>query len=299
MQLRASAFAQVTGASAKNSHNFLRRIFLVTRARIGVGGHVSGVSRVCVLCCAHTLCAVSQMSAEASSPSKKEREGAKSLYDWLVEEGHLSKHDGGKGSLAAMATVPAHVDSKLAQAMTRLMQLVDRIPYAAVKNKKQDFWVAYSHRIVEAESPQRLTVELKWFSEQLVSKVVQAPWLANAKGAWEVSCDRVSALKDFYMVLMELEDDAINWKAVNSRWAATSARAQDRDAAASGHEGRRAKSHKKKQKKDLAVEEGPCPLPVPVPQAVARLPEGWKIEVKSATVWRPEVSCREEVLEGM
>ena len=46
------------------------------------------------------------------------------------------------------------------------------------------------------------------------------------------------------------------------------------------------RSHKKKEKRDK--QEGPCPLPLPTSSASARLPEGWGIEVKSATVWRPE-----------
>ena len=44
-----------------------------------------------------------------------------------------------------------------------------------------------------------------------MTKVMQPPWLANAKGAWEVGCDRVYALKDFYMVLMASSSSSINY----------------------------------------------------------------------------------------
>lgn len=243
--VKASVFAGA--ANSANTNHFLRRIF---------------------------------MTPPPGSPSKREKENRQCLLDWLVAEGHadpLELSDMGGG--LAMATVPSHIETKLAQAMTRTLQLIDRIPFAAVKSKKQELWVACSHRIVEAAEPRVLAMELKWFIEQLLSKILQAPWVANGKGAWEVSCDRVVALKDYYMVLMELEDEAINWRAVDSRWAIERAPRDE----ASG-EGR---SHKKRQKTGPRPE-GPCPLPVPVPHAIGKLPEGWKVEVKSATVWRPE-----------
>ena len=204
-QLKASLFAQSGGASGgkQATSHFLRKIYLVGN--------------------------------EEGAPSKQGG-AAMCLLDWLVAQGHISKaaaEVGQKGSLTALAAIPATVEEKLAQGMARMLQLVDRIPFAAVKNKKADLWVEYSHRIVEASNPGMLAVELKWFSNQLVTKVMQAPWLSNARGAWEVSCDRVSALKDFYMVLMELEDDAINWKAIDSRWALENSRAsQDTESAA-------------------------------------------------------------------
>jgi len=260
-QLRASVFAaQGKGSGGKHAtSHFLRRIFLME------GGQDAS-------------------SKQAGAPL--------CLLDWLVAEGHISKaaaEVGQAGSLTALAAIPSTVEEKLAQAMARMLQLVDRIPFAAVKNKKAELWVEYSHRIVVASTPGMLAVELKWFSNQLVTKVMQAPWLSNAKGGWEVSCDRVSALKDFYMVLMELEDDAINWKAIDSRWAIENSRgAQEAEGAAQPASGtdKVNRSHKKKERREK--QEGPCPLPLATNSAAARLPEGWGIEVKSATVWRPE-----------
>jgi hypothetical protein len=253
-QVKASAFVQQgTGEGGrKNKSFFLRRIFLADKE-----GSVAKTAAVSGRC----------------------------LHDWLVDEGHIGKPEGaGKESLSAMRAVPADVESKLAQAMTRMMQLIDRVPFAAVKNKKQDMWEAYGDKIIAASSPAQLAVELKWFVDQLVSKMLAPWWVSSAKGSWEVSCDRVVALKDFYMVLMELEDDAINWKAVDARWVTEVARAREQEL--EGAAGGERRTHKKREK--LEVSEGVCPLPLPLPQATARLPEGWKIEVKSCTVWRPE-----------
>jgi hypothetical protein len=253
-QVKASAFVQQgTGEGGrKNKSHFLRRIFLADKE-----GSVAKTAAV----------------------------SGSSLHDWLVDEGHMGKPEGaGKESLSAMRAVPPDVESKLAQAMTRMMQLIDRVPFAAVKNKKQDLWEAYGDKIIAASGPAQLAVELKWFVDQLISKMLAPWWVSSAKGSWEVSCDRVVALKDFYMVLMELEDDAINWKAVDARWVTEVARAREQEL--EGAAGGEKRTHKKKEK--LEVSEGVCPLPLPLPQAAARLPEGWKIEVKSCTVWRPE-----------
>ena len=250
-QLKASAFAQL-GTGAKSKTHFLHRIFLVNKA---------------------------------STQAKTSGASAKCLHDWLVEEGYMGKLEvvGGQ-SIFSMRSIPADVESKLAQGMTRMMQLIDRVPFAAVKNKKQDLWVAYGNRIVAAGTPAQLALELKWFADQLVTKVLASWWISSAKGPWEVSCDRVVALKDFYMVLMELEDDAINWKAVDARWVTENVKGQELEGGVVA--GGEKRTHKKKEKVDAG--EGVCPLPLPVPQAAARLPEGWKVEVKSCTVWRPE-----------
>ncbi len=62
-----------------------------------------------------------------------------------------------------------------------------------------------------ADGESACDAQVQWLGDQLVAKVMNATWMAGSKADWDRNCQRCDTLKSLQLLIMELEDDAVNW----------------------------------------------------------------------------------------
>uniref|UniRef100_A0A7S0I3D4 LysM domain-containing protein n=1 Tax=Hanusia phi TaxID=3032 RepID=A0A7S0I3D4_9CRYP len=225
------------------------------------------------------------LNTKISQPLKKIfiDETAQTLHDWLVQRGHIDKPQlASSGAIALLADIMPDVSSKQGEAANRIHQILERVPLAAVKSKKEEVWKEFFERVGQAQDPKPLANSLKWMSEQLITKVLEAQWLQNSREDWEVRCERCETWKELNLLLLEFEDDGINWRAVEGRISMEKSKQASEGKEGKGQETRKASHKKKRELKDAIL---PYPFAVGAQQS---LPDGWKVTVHTASLWRLE-----------
>ena len=112
------------------------------------------------------------------------------------------------------ATPPAAV----AQAARVLLDLCDRVPFAAVKSSKR-IWRDFEKKVKKATATTEVMRQLLWFWAQVKPGFALRLWLLSYQSDWTGECEQCACAEKGTALIRQLETRGIDWHAVAAAWA--------------------------------------------------------------------------------